>query len=110
MVTDMKKQQLPKWDMVIRDLRRGPVRVETPEGEYSITLQNHYIPEAHQPESAPNNPLNPDDIQAWAIEQRRWLRFKISELKSYGEQERREDAEDPGRVGNNSPEETPQKT
>ena len=102
----MKDRQRPKWDMVIRDLRRGAVRVETPEGEYRVTLQNQFIPEQLQPDYAVNNPLIPDDIQAWAIDQHRWLRFKISELKSYGEQERREDAEDSGRVGDNSSEET----
>ena len=95
----MKGRQLPKWEMVIRDLRRGPVHITTPEGEYSVTLQNQYIPEEHQPESAPNNPLLPDDMKAWAIEQHRWLSFKISELKSYGEKERTEDAEDPRGTG-----------
>ena len=101
----MKGRQLPKWEMVIRDLRRGLVSITTPEGDYRVTLQNQYIPEEHQPETAPNNPLLTDNIKAWAPEQRRWLNFKISELESYGE-ERREDGEDSRGVGDNPSEET----
>ena len=106
----MKARQLPKWERVIRDLRRGPVYITTPEGDYRVTLQNQYIPEEHQPELAPNNPLLPDDIKAWAIDQHRWVQFKISELKSYADQERTEDAKDSGRTGNSPPEEGTQKT
>ena len=106
----MKGRQLPKWEMVIRDLRRGPVSITTPEGDYRVTLQNQYVPDEHQLDTAPNNPLEQDVIKAWAIDQMRWLSFKISELESYGNEERTEDAKDTGRTWNSSPEKGSQKT
>lgn len=106
----MKEQHRPKWEMVIRDLRRGPVYITTPEGDYRVTLQNQFVPEEHQLDTAPNNPLTPDNIKAWAIDQMRWLSFKISELESYGIQERREDAKDPRGAGDQTPSEGSQET
>ena len=110
MVTDMKGRQLPKWEMVIRDLRRGLVFITTPEGDYKVTLQNQFIPEEHQLDTAPNNPLEQDTIKAWAIDQVRWLTFQISELKSYGLEERREDESDPRGAGHQETKEVTQKT
>jgi|SaaInlStandDraft_1057018.scaffolds.fasta_scaffold334227_2 hypothetical protein len=106
----MKGRQTPKWEMVIRDLRRGLVYITTPEGDFRVSLQGQHIPEEHLPETAPNNPLERDVIKAWAVDQVRWLTFKLSELKYYGIEERRKVAEDSGRAGDNPTEETSQET
>ena len=84
----MKQKRLPKWTIVIRDLKRGAVRVVykdlAGENEAFVTLTNSMIPDAHMAESNPNNPTKLDDIKAWDIERLKWVQFKISTLEEYG--------------------------
>ena len=110
----MKQGRLPKKPMVIRDLKRGPVKVETKEGIRWMCLVNAMIPDRFMAETNPNDPLELNEIHAWNIDDQKWDKFKISELEKYepqvvypgkeDEQERREDDEDSGRVGNQTPE------
>ena len=65
----MKQGQLPKWNVVIKDLKRGaPKVVYKDRGEMItryVTLANTMIPDKFMAESNPNNPTKPDDIKAW---------------------------------------------
>ena len=113
----MKQGLLPKKHIVIRDLKRGNVRLEFKDRTWFGTLNNSIIPDKFMAETNPNHPLELNEVNCWNVEQLRWDKFNISDLEEYtpqgsqsGEQERREDAEDTGRVGNHSPEETSQET
>ena len=83
----MKQGQLPKWNVVIRDLKRGaPVVVYKERGEEirrNVTLANSIIPDKFMAETNPNNPTEPDTIKAWDTERLQWVTFKISELEDY---------------------------
>ena len=83
----MKQKLLPKWAIVVRDLKRGPVKVAYKDmaGEIVsyLTLNNSIIPDAHMAESNPNNPTKLDDIKAWDVERLKWTQFKISTLDEY---------------------------
>ena len=83
----MKQKHLPKWSIVIRDLKRSPVKVAYKDlaGEIVsyLTLNNSIIPDAHMAESNPNNPTKLDDIKAWDVERLKWIQFKISTLEEY---------------------------
>ena len=83
----MKQGQLPKWNVVIRDLKRGSPEVvykeEGKEIRRFVTLANSMIPDKHMAETNPNNPTQPDDIKAWDTERLQWATFKISELEEY---------------------------
>lgn len=83
----MKQKRLPKWTIVIRDLKRGIVKSVykdvAGEIESYLTLNNSIIPDAHMAESNPNNPTKLDDIKAWDVERLRWVQFKISTLEDY---------------------------
>ena len=83
----MKQKHLPKWTIVVRDLKRGPVKVVYKDmaGEIVsyLTLNNSIIPDAHMAESNPNNPTKLDDIKAWDVERLKWIQFKISTLEEY---------------------------
>ena len=67
----MKQKRLPKWTIVIRDLKRGIVKAVykdmAGEIESYLTLNNSIIPDAHMAESNPNNPTKLDDIKAWDV-------------------------------------------
>ena len=109
----MKQGLLPKKHIVIRDLKRGSVRLEFKNRKWFGTLNNSIIPDKFMAETNPNHPLELDEVNCWNVEQLRWDKFLISELEEYapqgsplGEQERREDAEDSGRTGNSPPEKT----
>ena len=79
----IKQGRLPKKPMVIRDLKRGPVKVETKEGVKRFCLVNSLIPDKHLAETNPNHPMELDEVHAWNIESQRWDKFKISELETY---------------------------
>ena len=83
----MKQGRLPKWAMVIRDLKRGPVQIAFKEHNEDITtyvtLSNQLIPDKHMAESNPNNPTELDKIKAWDTERQKWITFNISELNEY---------------------------
>ena len=83
----MKQGQLPKWNVVIRDLKRGaPEVVYKERGEEirrNVTLANSIIPDKFMAETNPNNPTEPDTIKAWDTERLQWITFKISELEVY---------------------------
>ena len=83
----MKQGRLPPWHIVIRDLKRGAPKViyEDRGGEITrkVTLLNSMIPEQHQAELNPNNPLETDRISAWDIERQQWATFNISSLELY---------------------------
>ena len=83
----MKQARLPKWTIVIRDLKRGAVKVVykdmAGENEAFVTLSNSMIPDKHMAESNPNNPTKLDDIKAWDVERLKWVQFKISTLERY---------------------------
>jgi hypothetical protein len=107
----------PKKHVVIRDLKREIVKAVFKDRTLYGTLANTIIPDRFMAETNPNNPLELDVVNCWNTEQLRWDTFKISELEEYlpngsqsGEQERREDGEDSGRVGDNPTEETSQET
>ena len=68
---------------MIRDLKRGPVKVETKEGVKWFCLVNAIIPDKHLAETNPNHPAELDEVHAWNIESQRWDKFKISELETY---------------------------
>ena len=109
----IKQGLLPKKNIVIRDLKRGMVIVETEKEQFKCTLLNQFIPEQFQADTNPNHPLELNEVNAWDTEKRRWVKFKISELTKYqpegGEgrvEERREDAEDPRGTGHQGTEET----
>jgi len=123
----LKRGRTPTWANVIRDLNRDPVNIKYYDPhtkkveEMRCTLIEAMIPDKHMKDTDPNNPLETDLITVWDIDRYRWNQFKISELEEYtppwgaGEQaraheERREDGEDPRRVGNNSSEENSQET
>ena len=82
----IKPGRLPKKPMVIRDLKRGPVKVETKEGIKWVCLVNAIIPDKHLAETNPNHPSELDQVHAWNIEDQRWDKFKISELETYDPQ------------------------
>ena len=82
----MKQGRLPKKPMVIRDLKRGPVKVETKEGIKWFCLVNAIIPDKYLAETNPNHPSELDEVNAWDIENQRWGKFKISELETYDPQ------------------------
>ena len=111
----IKQGLLPKKHIVIRDLKRGMVGIETDKEQFQCTLSNAFIPEQFMAETNPNHPLEQDEVHAWDTEKRRWIKFNISELTKYqpagGEirvEERREDAEDPRGTGHQSTEEDSQ--
>ena len=83
----MKQKHLPKWTIVIRDLKRGVVKVVykdmAGENKAFVTLTNSIIPDQHMAESNPNNPTKLDDIKAWDTERLKWVQFKISTLEEY---------------------------
>ena len=83
----MKQARLPKWTIVIRDLKRGAVKVVykdmAGEIEAYVTLSNSMIPDQHMAETNPNNPTKLDDIKAWDAERLKWVQFKISTLERY---------------------------
>ena len=79
----IKQGRLPKKPMVIRDLKRGPVKVEIKEGVKWFCLVNAIIPDKHLAETNPNHPAELDEVHAWNIEGQRWDKFKISELETY---------------------------
>ena len=83
----MKQARLPKWSIVIRDLKRSGVKVVykdvAGENEAYVTLCNAIIPDKHMAETNPNNPTKLDDIKAWDMERMRWVQFKISTLEEY---------------------------
>ena len=83
----MKQGLLPKWNVVIRDLKRGaPEVVYKEKGEEirrNVTLANSIIPDKFMAETNPNNPTEPDTIKAWDTERLQWITFKISELEVY---------------------------
>ena len=106
----MKEGRRPKKHIVIRDLKRGNVRLQFKDRVWFGTLNNSIIPDKFMADTNPNNPLELDEVNCWNVEQLRWDNFKISELESYGNQERTEDAEDSGRVGDQTPSEGSQET
>ena len=79
----MKQGRLPKKPMVIRDLKRGAVKIETKEGIRWMCLVNAIIPDRFMAETNPNHPAELDEVHAWNIEDQRWDTFKISELETY---------------------------
>ncbi len=83
----IKQGRLPKWSMVIRDLKRGPIKIAFKEHHEDITtyvtLSNSLIPDRHMAESNPNNPTELDKIKAWDTERQKWITFNISELNDY---------------------------
>ena len=83
----IKQARLPKWSMVIRDLKRGPVKIAFKEHHEDmttyVTLSNALIPDRHMAESNPNNPTELDKIKAWDTERQKWITFNISELNEY---------------------------
>lgn len=78
----IKRGLLPKKHIVIRDLKRGVVEIETDQ-PYSLTLQNALINEKHHKDLNPNHPLETDVVHAWDVKKLRWVEFKISELEFY---------------------------
>ena len=111
----MKEGLRPKKHIVIRDLKRGPVKVKLKDGrEVNGILQNAVIPEEHMKDMNPNHPLEQDIVHCWDMELIRWNSFRISELETYtpvgsaprGEvnEERTETTTGEGGVGNHSTE------
>ena len=78
----IKRGLLPKKHIVIRDLKRGIVEIETDQS-YNLTLQNALINEKHHKDLNPNHPLETDTVHAWDVKKLRWVEFKISELEFY---------------------------
>lgn len=73
----------PKKHIVIRDLKRGAVKMEFKDRTLFATLSNSIIPDKFMAETNPNNPLEVDVVNCWNTEQQRWDNFKISELEEY---------------------------
>lgn len=83
----IKQGLLPKWNVVIRDLKRGSLRVvykdQGKEITRYVTLANSIIPDKYMAESNPNNPTEMDRITAWDTERLQWITFNISSLEDY---------------------------
>ena len=79
----IKQAHRPKKHITIRDLRRGEVRMEFKDREFSGTLSNIIIPDNFMAELNPNSPLELDEVHCWNMTQLRWDMFKISELTYY---------------------------
>ena len=83
----MKRSETPLKHIVIRDLKRGAIKIKYKERgseiERSVTLANSMIPEKLMAETSPNNPLELDEVHAFDTKRLQWVRFKISELDVY---------------------------
>ena len=104
----------PPRHIVLRDLKRGIVHltheVNREEIEISCTLLNQHIHENHQKDMSPNHPLEAEIVNAWDVKRHRWNQFNVSDIVKYNEpfgemsERLKEDAEDTGRVGDQTPE------
>lgn len=79
----IKEGRRPKKHIVIRDLKRGAVKMVLKDRTLFATLSNSIIPDKFMAETNPNNPLETDIVNCWNTEQLRWDNFKISELEEY---------------------------
>ena len=116
----MKQGLRPKKHIVIRDLKRGPVKVTLKDREIIGCLINAMIPERFLKELNPNHPLELDVVHCWNTEDQRWDSFSISELENYqpigsnprveDDKERKEHGQNPQRFGDHPSKEGPQET
>ena len=79
----MKQGLRPKKHIVIRDLKRGVVKVTVKDREIYGCLVNAMIPERFLKDLNPNHPLELDEVHCWNTEEQRWDSFRISELENY---------------------------
>lgn len=116
----MKQGLRPKKHIVIRDLKRGVVKMTVKDREIYGCLVNAMIPERLLKELNPNHPLELDVVHCWNTEDQRWDFFSISELENYqpigsnprveDDKERKEHGKDSQRSGNHPTKEGPQET
>ena len=78
---------IPARNIVLRDFKRGAVKVVYKErgGEITrfVTLSNSMIPDQHMAETNPNHPLEADLLNAWDTERLQWVRFNLSDVTEY---------------------------
>ena len=92
-----------------------PIKIEFGKKKIEFFFRPSLANWIREADTNPNHPLELDEVNAWDIEKRRWVKFKISELTVYQPEggigrveERREDAEDPRGTGHQGTEEGPQ--
>ena len=79
----MKQGHRPKKHIVIRDLKRGIVKITLKDRDIYGCLVNAMIPERFLKDLNPNHPLELDEVHCWNTEDQRWDSFRISELENY---------------------------
>ena len=84
----MKARQIPKWGQVFSHLKSGVVEMKYQDRDKTlidaqVTLVTGFIPENHQKEQSPNNPLNQEQMTAFDLKKRQWIQFELQSIKEY---------------------------
>lgn len=84
----MKARQIPKWGQVFSHLKSGVVVLSYEDRnrevrDVQVTLVTGFIPENHQKEQSPNNPLNQEQLTAFDLKIRQWITFNLQSIKEY---------------------------